>query len=164
MTENKNTLQEMLHERQQYALKQGLYEYQHATLGRNGEYEIGYDAELDLRAAAHIATLESELAEAKQTIRDREAELLRCRTHETASAIELDNQLDDTERKRFKALADELAEARAIVEQSNQLFVALKRSLDESYVPIGRYTILRTDADAILTKAAALAAAEGKAT
>jgi hypothetical protein len=43
------------------------------------------------------------------TVRDREAEILRIQTHETAAAHSLDSQLSPEERAQFKALADENA-------------------------------------------------------
>lgn len=59
-----------------------------------------------------IASLRRELDEAKAKVADREAELLRVRTHETAAAHELDCKLSPEERHTFKTLVDENARLR----------------------------------------------------
>ncbi len=60
-----------------------------------------------------IATLE-------QQLRDREAELLRVRTHETAAAHELDVKLTPEERHTFKTMADRIATLEATLTQKQR--------------------------------------------
>jgi len=91
-----------------------------------------------------IATLE-------QQLRDREAELLRVRTHETAAAHELDVKLTPEERHTFKTMADRIATLEATLAQKQRAIDGAIGLFDGSSVPgavkaTGMVDILRREA------------------
>lgn len=63
------------------------------------------------------AAFVARLAEAEKRVRDRDAELLRCRTHENVAAVTLDKTLNREQRDALKVAADLLAVERQRVKR-----------------------------------------------